>query len=879
MATVNPVQTYPYNLKAVYNPITFGSGTYIKTTGGPGVYGDSAANWYVTNSGTIWGGDGVLMETASTVINQAGGTIKGAGSAAVGIEGGAGTITNAGAIEGIGPGSTGVNLSSGGTINNETGGQIYGDGVGVYIDGGAGNVTNAGTITGFNYDAVHLGGGGRVANETGGKISGDRDGVGVYIGGGEGNVTNAGTISGGIVFAGVGANMLTLQTGSVLTGDAIGSTASGATNALVLEGTGEADNNFDNFNTLTVQASGDWTLGGDSAFGDVKVSTGTLSVTGSLTATTLEISAVGRLNDYGAVTVTGAVTNAGTISGANGVYISGGQGDVYNSGGIYATGPSSNGVGLQSGGIVDNYAGAKIGAQYIGVDVNGGAGTVTNAGAIQSYGTHSAIQLNAGGSANNSGRIIGGGDGIFLAAGGTMANKSTGKVTGASDGVYASGATATVTNAGAISGANADGVALNSGGKVNNQSEGTIGGGTVGVSIVGGAGTVTNAGTISGAGFYGVGVLLGAGGKVNNQSGGTISGSDFGVYITGGAGSVTNAGTISGFAASVEFAGAGKNTLTLQTGSVLTGDAIGSTAIGATNALVLEGNGVADNNFDVFNTLTVKATSGNWTLGGDSIIGATKLSKGALNVNGDLTTSLAQSAGTTLIVSVGELTTIGTTTVSDVLIGTAEWRNAGTVKQKGGDVTVGDGAAALLDNAGTYDILDNSGIDLGASGSSLITNSGLFEKTGGTGTSVVTSAIDNTGTIEVSSGTLDLQGSLTGAGKDKVSGASTLEFGSTVAKNQTIDFTDLPSGGLSAIDLIDPSGFSGQIEKFAAMDTVDVAGDWTYLNFSENSAATLGTLTLQNVTSHADLSLKFVGDYAPSDFNIASGTTTIIAHT
>ncbi len=217
---------------------------------------------------------------------------------------------------------------------------------------------------------------------------------------------------------------------------------------------------------------------------------------------------------------------------------------------------------------------------------------------------------------------------------------------------------------------------------------------------------------------------------------------------------------ISGGTASVVFAGSGMNTLTLKTGSALSGAAFGSTASGATTALVLAGAGVANNNFDNFNTLTVKA-SRTWTLGGDSAIGATKMSTGALDVAGDLTTSLAQSAGTTLsIASGGELTTIGTTTVSDLTIGgAAEWDNEGTASQSGGNVQVGDagGVAALLDNAAkhTYDILDDSGIGLGASALSDIVNAGTFEKTSGTATSVVAPSIDNTGTIKVSSGTLD----------------------------------------------------------------------------------------------------------------------------
>jgi hypothetical protein len=174
----------------------------------------------------------------------------------------------------------------------------------------------------------------------------------------------------------------------------------------------------------------------------------------------------------------------------------------------------------------------------------------------------------------------------------------------------------------------------------------------------------------------------------------------------------------------------------------------------------------------------------------------------------------------------------------------------------------------------------NSGGDLLLRGGLLTTSAITIDPSAdvsGYGTEV--GLIDNAGTIKVSSGTLNLRGAVTGQGTDQVSGASTLEFGSTVGKNQTIDFADLPTGGHSVVDLIDPHGFSGRIAGFASPDKVDLSGDWIFLKFSENSGATLGTLTLQNKTSHADLSLKFVGDYSKSDFDIISGKTTTIEWT
>ena len=226
------------------------------------------------------------------------------------------------------------------------------------------------------------------------------------------------------------------------------------------------------------------------------------------------------------------------------------------------------------------------------------------------------------------------------------------------------------------------------------------------------------------------------------------------------------------------------------------------------------------------------------------------------------------------------LFTEGTTKVTGLTIGgTVEWENTNVVNQSSGNVTLGDNiapdVAILFDtSAATYDILDDSGIGLGASPASFIKNTGLFEKTGGTGTSVIAPAVTNTGTIEVTARALDVQGVVTGTGKDEISGSSTLEFDSTVAAGQTVSFT----GGGGTLDLGAPQGFAGKISGFDTVgtnDTIEVAAPWVFSGFTENAGGTQGTLGFMNGAS--TLSLTLIGNYNPADFHQtqANGSTLI----
>ncbi len=247
--------------------------------------------------------------------------------------------------------------------------------------------------------------------------------------------------------------------------------------------------------------------------------------------------------------------------------------------------------------------------------------------------------------------------------------------------------------------------------------------------------------------------------------------------------------------------------------------------------------------------------------------------------------------------SSGTLAAKGTTALSGLTIGgTTAFNDLGTLTQSGGSATVGDSAGNVatlsIASTGTWKILDNSGIARGSSNSSSISNSGLLEKTGGTGVTAITPNVTNIGVntsganvnggVYVSSGTLDFKGTVTGGtaakpATDTITGSSTLEFDSSVGSSTVIGAQDIVFTGAGTLNLKSPTNFYGEISGFASNDAVDLLGNWTFSSFSENSGGTLGTLTLASgSTKHA---FEFVGAFSQSSFAIHSGATTIIGHT
>jgi hypothetical protein len=272
-------------------------------TGTNGVF---AAGGSVTNAGKITGSsaDGVQFSHGGALTNVAGASIKGhVDGLAVG--GGAGTVTNSGQITGV---KAGVLLSTGGSVANKAGGQV--------------------TATTYKGVGMELDGAGSVTNQAGGQITAT---YGVIIKGGASSITNAGTIAGtfaSVMFEGGGANTLTLNTGSSLLGAAVGGTVSGASNSLVLKGTGTANNRFFYFDRLAKQGPGTWTLNGSSDFGGAIIGAGVLQV-GDAAHAGVQVVVTGSMVNNGVlVAADGEIDIAGAVSGGGSASI--GAGSVLN---------------------------------------------------------------------------------------------------------------------------------------------------------------------------------------------------------------------------------------------------------------------------------------------------------------------------------------------------------------------------------------------------------------------------------------------------------------------------------------------------------------------------------------------------------------------
>jgi hypothetical protein len=338
---------------------------------------------------------------------------------------------------------------------------------------------------------------------------------------------------------------------------------------------------------------------------------------------------------------------------------------------------------------------------------------------------------------------------------------------------------------------------------------------------------------------------------------------------------VTNTGTISATRGAVLL----YRGLTNLVGSTLTGGAYSVSAAGLLELLQNDAEIVTDDaKISLIGAGSTFATYNETT----NLISTVDATLRTIGASGELDLLAGRNwttANAATVTGSGALDANGTTTVSGLTIGgTTTFSDGGALTESGGSTTLGDAAGDVakvtIASTGTWDIEDNSGITRGASTSSAITNHGLLEETGGTGTSVITPNVTNDGTVLVSSGTLELMGAVTGKGTDTISGASTPEFGAGVSTAATLGDQDIGFTGGGTLDLLAPTSFYGEISDFASGDTVELLGSWAFSGISEAGGTT--TLTLE--TGSTKHGFEFVGDYAQSNFSIVSGTTTKIRY-
>ena len=694
-----------------------------------------------------------------------------------------------------------------------------------------------------------------------------------------GTLDNAGTVasSRGAVGTAVAADaggVVIDRAGSVFVGTVVGSNA-GTLELAGAHGTLDAlGTSFTGFGTVDVLAGASWTLtGADTlAAGTTLVDSGLLINTGTLAAPVALANNAGVIN--GSASDTTALI---TVSGYTNGLFTGGIGTATNFGTI-ATSSQGTGIQFETGGLITNGSAADPAAL-----ITGGSG----------------ITFGSDGSIANSGIILGTsatGSGIAI-PGTNITNGGNGNRKALIEGAIGisqftkSYAGFTITNWGTIVGTGGTAISLDSSdGTVIDVAGsifvGTVSGGGGTLDLAGQHGVLTGLGTQF-TGFGLVQLLVGASWSAGGSQ--TITAGE--TFVVGSGATFTSNGALSGtgtlaVAGVATFAGASLFDGSFEeTGAAVT---IGK-SLGLTGAATLDGGTIAGvGTLAIAGDVAIDAASlsvshidlsaGRLVLGTAlDYAGTVTATGGVFYLNGETLTldGPASLAGATAQ-GAGNLITRGTASLSafDVTAG-ATWMDAGLVLATGSLTLGATGTSGHLQVAagGIFDLAGTDGIASG--GSSNIINAGLFEKTAGSAHSLVISPFGNDGTIAVTSGTLELDGNMSGTGTATIGADSTLRLDLGVVATQTVTF----AGADAALTLADASAFLAAIDGFdvgVTGDTIDVTtfGSGTHVTFSQPaSGETLATLT--NGTRSATLAL--FGQYSLGGFaaRVAVGGTVI----
>ena len=324
---------------------------------------------------------------------------------------------------------------------------------------------------------------------------------------------------------------------------------------------------------------------------------------------------------------------------------------------------------------------------------------------------------------------------------------------------------------------------------------------------------------------------------------GQVSGDSASLTFTGGTVTAVDAslGEASGATGSLRLTGAG--TSLVLSGSLGVGGS--PTAAGGSGTLTVEsgtslqvgGNvKVWGGTFDLAGSLTAPG----FDLSGGTISGSSPVTVGGVST---WTGGTMSGSGTTTIAANGALTISG---ASSKTLGNRTLTNSGSIIHTGtGSLVGGSGSpAAILNNQAlaVYDLQGNTNIS-GSPGT--FNNAGLLKKSGG-GSSTISWIFNNTGTVEVQTGTyLYLDRDVTSSGTFSVAPGATLDF----------------SGGFSGTTyaISNPAGLPASGLKFSSSGALSISGDKTFdaLTWTGGTMTGTGTTT---IAANGTLTLSAASD-------------------
>ena len=348
--------------------------------------------------------------------------------------------------------------------------------------------------------------------------------------------------------------------------------------------------------------------------------------------------------------------------------------------------------------------------------------------------------------------------------------------------------------------------------------------------------TLSNFGAIN---WAGIGSISGSNALINNQLGSVFDTQDNGSLI--GAGNVFN-----------NFGLFKKSGGTTTTSIGWTFNNSGMVQV-QTGTLNLAGGGTQTGNFDIASGATLNLSSA-LTLNGATFPGpGTVTLSGFLTATGDnafnnlnWTSGSLSGAGVTTIPSTGVLSFSGTgsRTLSGRTLanqGAIVWTGTGSINGSTNNAVINNQAG------GIFDAQDNASLTGGTG--NVFNNFGLFKKSAGTGTTTIGWTFNNSGTVQVQSGTLSLSAGGTHTGTFDVAAGATLSLtGGTHNLPSVTGAGNFALNGATLVITGDNSfnnNFSWLSGSLTGTGTTTVAAG-TVQNLSGNGARTLNGRTLAN---------------------------------